>query len=127
MSVASYIDVFESARQLSLEEQIELAEALLHNLRSILQGGSDEATKEKLIPLAGMSMTELQALAQAVVAPERQEQLQTLLARNRNGELSADEQVMLDTLLVEVDQVALLKARALYTLKLSGQVPRIAK
>jgi hypothetical protein len=127
MSVASYTDVFESARQLSLEEQVELAEALLHNLRSILQGESDEVTKEKLIPLAGMSVTELQALTQAVVAPEREEQLQKLLARNRSGELSVDEQVMLDTFLAEADQVALLKARALYTLKLSGQVPGIVK
>jgi hypothetical protein len=125
MSVASYTDVLEFARQLPLGDQIELAEALLRNMRSTLQSKPEELAKGKLIPLAGMSTGELQALAQAVVAPDRQEQLQTLLAKNRSGTLSADEQVTLDTLLAEADQVALLKARALYTLKKSGQTPEI--
>ena len=58
------------------------------------------------------------ALAVAVVAPERQTEMRTLLEANREQILTADEETVMDSFLEEVDQVALLKARALYTLKL---------
>ena len=120
MSVASYTDVLEYARQLSLKDQVELAETLLRNLPARIQDESIDLAEGKLTPLTGMSVRELQVLLQAVVAPDHQEQLQALLAKNRRATLSADEQVKLKTLLAEADQVALLKARALYTLKISG-------
>jgi hypothetical protein len=74
--------------------------------------------------LTGLSESELKALAEAVASPERQQRIQALLAANREGALSAEQEAALDTLLDEVDQVALLKARALYTLQLaSAQAP----
>ena len=65
-----------------------------------------------------MNPQELRALAEAVVAPDRQQQLEALLDKNRRGELSPEEQKALDELLTGVDQVALLKARARYTMSL---------
>jgi hypothetical protein len=77
-----------------------------------------------LAVLSGMSESELKALAEAVVSPERQQRIQALLAVHREGALSAEQETALDTLLDEVDQVALSKARALYTLQLtSAQAP----
>jgi hypothetical protein len=73
-----------------------------------------------LAVLSGMSESELKALAEAVVSPERQQRIQALLTVNREGALSAEQETTLDTLLDEVDQVALLKARALYTLQLAS-------
>jgi hypothetical protein len=78
---------------------------------------------EELAPLTGMSVEELQVLAEAVVAPGHQQQLQALLEKNRNGTLSPEEQATLDKLPAEADQVALLKARALYTFQVYGLAP----
>ena len=76
------------------------------------------------VVVSGMNESELKALAEAVVSPERQQHIQALLAANREGALSAEQEAALDNLLDEVDQVALLKARALYTLQLtSAQAP----
>jgi len=72
-----------------------------------------------------MSEEELRVLAEALLSPGRQQHLQALLAKNRTGTLSADEEVLLNDLLAEADQVALLKARALYTLKERGVVLEI--
>jgi hypothetical protein len=94
-----------------------MAEALLRNLRFALQSKPTESRGE-LVPLSSMSLQELRVLAEAVVAPDRQQQLQSLLDKNRRGELSPEEQKTLDKLLTEVDQVALLKARARYTMSL---------
>jgi hypothetical protein len=74
-----------------------------------------------LAVLYGMSESELKALAEAVVSPERQQRIQALLAVNREGALSAVQEAALDNLLDEVDQVALSKARALYTLQLASE------
>jgi hypothetical protein len=67
-----------------------------------------------------MSLGELRALADAVVAPGSQQRLHDLLEKNRNSNLSPEEEQILDALLDEADQVALLKARARYTLQVSG-------
>jgi hypothetical protein len=83
-----------------------------------MRNKSDESSREKLVPFTDMNVEELQVLAHAVVAPEHQEKLHTLLAKNQSDILSADEQATLDKLLAEADQVALFKARALYTLKI---------
>jgi hypothetical protein len=68
-----------------------------------------------------LNHAELRVLADAVVASGRQATLHDLLAKNRRSDLSAAEEAELDQLLEEVDQVALLKARALYTLNLMGR------
>ncbi len=117
MTVMSYSEVLKAARQLPLEGQVEVAEALLRNLRFALRSKRPESRGE-LVPLANMNLQELQALAEAVVAPDRQQQLEALLDKNRRGELSPEEQEALDELLTGVDQVALLKARARYTMSL---------
>ena len=117
MTVSSYSEVLKAARQLPLEGQVEVAEALLQNLRFALRSKPTESGGE-LVPLSNMNLQELRALAEAVVAPDRQQQLKALLDKNRRGEMSPEEQEALDELLTGVDQVALLKARARYTMSL---------
>ncbi|HMQ55561.1 MAG TPA: hypothetical protein PKE64_08400 [Anaerolineae bacterium] len=117
MSTATLTDVLKVAKQLSLRDQIQLAETLMrsHSTSAEEPGGGSE---EQLLPLAGLNEQELKALAHAVVAADQQNEIQELLAKNRQTSISSDEQAKLDDLLSEADQVALLKARALYTLKL---------
>jgi len=67
--------------------------------------------------LVGLSEAELEILADSMLAPRLQERLSHLLQLNREGELSADEERELDRLLEQVDQMNLLKARAMYTLR----------
>lgn len=113
----SYTEVLKAARQLPLEDQAEVAEALLRNLCFALRSKPTESRGE-LAPLSNMNLQELRALTEAIMAPDRQQQLQALLDKNRLGEVSPEEQETLDQLLAEVDQVALLKARARYTMSL---------
>ena len=117
MTVTSYSEVLKAARQLPLEGQVEVAEALLRNLRFALRSKPTESIGE-LVPLSNMSLQELRVLAETVVAPDRQQQLKALLDKNRRGELSPEEQEAFNELLTGVDQVALLKARARYTMSL---------
>lgn len=119
MTVASYPHVLKLAQQLPFNSQLELAEALLGNVRMTLNPLKEVEAASSLSPLLGMSESELEALADAVVAPERQQQIEDLLAFNREGAMTAEQGVTLDNLIDEVDQVALLKARALYTLLLT--------
>lgn len=71
--------------------------------------------------LTGLSQDELQALAESLLSPKAQVQLDDLLGRNGQNQLSADETVTLDRLLEQVDQLNILKTRARYTLnKLEG-------
>ncbi|MGB7440043.1 MAG: hypothetical protein WA919_03165 [Coleofasciculaceae cyanobacterium] len=66
--------------------------------------------------LIGLSREELQALADSMLAPAAQNQLNELLIRNSESQLSADEIANLDRLLAQVDQLTILKTRAKYTL-----------
>ena len=63
-----------------------------------------------------MSAADLVALADGAVAPGRQRRLKVLLRKNEQGKVSEAEQRELDALLDEADRIALLKARAAYTL-----------
>jgi hypothetical protein len=56
------------------------------------------------------------ALSNAAVAPAQQRRMKTLLRKNARGKLSERERTALDVLLEEADRIALLKARAAYTL-----------
>lgn len=76
--------------------------------------------------LTGLSQDELQALADSKLAPAAQNQLDELLVRNAESQLSADEIANLDRLLAQVDQLTILKTRARYTLHCLETVATIA-
>lgn len=118
MTIMSRSEVLGTVRQWPLEEQMGMAEEILRSLRSVLRGKQVEQKAGDLIPLIGLNAQELRVLGEAVVAPDRQHRLKMLLERNRQGDLSPQEQRELDGLIAEVDQVALLKARARYTISL---------
>lgn len=121
MTPSTYAEVFEAAKQWPPVEQVGLAEALLRNVRSAWQqSGPPSSEDSSLRPLSGMSTTELLVLANAVVSPAQQERLGELLDKSKAGMLSQEEAKTLDELLDAADQVALLKARAMYSLKLSN-------
>ena len=66
--------------------------------------------------LTDLSVDELEALADILLAPSAQARLDDLLERNRELALTASELVDMDRLLQQVDQLALLKTRARYTI-----------
>jgi hypothetical protein len=66
--------------------------------------------------LVGLSVEELEALADSLLAPAAQAQLDDLLARQKEKLLSADEERQLDSLLRRIDQLTILKTRARDTL-----------
>lgn len=102
-------DILDAARRLPRKAQVELVQALLRDIP-----GPARTAPLEILP--GMSEVELRALASSVVAPGRQRRMKALLRRNTNGEATEEEQRELDALLEEADRVALLKARATYTL-----------
>lgn len=67
--------------------------------------------------LTSMNLEELEALADAKLAPSSQARLDQLLAENSAHQLSGDEAKELDQLLAKIDQLTILKTRARYTLK----------
>lgn len=66
--------------------------------------------------LVGVSLDELEALADGLLAPAAQARLDDLLARKKENLVSASEDAELDDLLQKVDQLTILKTRARYTL-----------
>jgi len=66
--------------------------------------------------LVNLSLDELQALANSKLAPVAQSRLNELLAQNAESQLPHDIVTELDNLLVQVDQLTILKTRAIYTL-----------
>lgn len=122
MSTMTYPQVLQEAQQLPPVAQLQLAETLLHNMRGLFAAQSAPPETEPLSPLFGMNREELRTLSDSVVAPDRQQRLQTLLEKNRQGTLTAEESSEVDALLEETDQAALLKARARYTLRLFDQI-----
>lgn len=67
--------------------------------------------------LQGLSIPELEALAESKLTTDSQQQLSDMLARNSENILSNNELAKLDQLLLRVDQLNILKTRARYTLK----------
>lgn len=74
--------------------------------------------------LTSMSLEELEALADAKLAPSSQARLDQLLAENLGRRLSGDEAKELDQLLAKIDQLTILKTRARYTLKQQAEAPQ---
>jgi hypothetical protein len=67
--------------------------------------------------LIGLNQAELQALAESMLAPAAQAQLDELLTRHAETQLGEDELAELDYLLAQADHLTLLKTRARYTLQ----------
>jgi hypothetical protein len=67
--------------------------------------------------LQDLSFDELEALAESVLIPKAQSQLQELLSKNTEATLSTEETNLLDHLLAQIDYLNILKTRAKYTLK----------
>lgn len=67
--------------------------------------------------LIGLSRDELEALAESVLSISQQEQLNSLFVKNSEGRLSAQETMVLDLILAQIDKLTILKTRARYTLK----------
>jgi hypothetical protein len=111
-------DVLAAARRLPRKAQTELAAELLREPSVPSVGAPPEPALEVL---HGLSETELVTLSSAVVAPGQQRRMRSLLRKNRRSELSDGERRELDGLLEEVDRVALLKAKAAYTLAQLGR------
>jgi hypothetical protein len=55
-------------------------------------------------------------LAEGILAPTLQTQLEGLLAQGTEHPLSPDEEATLDRMLLQIDQLNILKTRARYTL-----------
>lgn len=68
--------------------------------------------------LIGLSLDELQALAESSLFPKTQIELQELLIKNSETNLSNEEAETLDRLLAQVDQLNIIKTRARYTLNI---------
>ena len=66
--------------------------------------------------LTDLSLDELQVLAESMLAPKEQGELERLLVKNRETQLSADENDLLDKILAQVDRLNIIKTRARYTL-----------
>jgi hypothetical protein len=90
----------------------------------------DLETYDRLTHLSGLdteclidlNQSELQALAESMLAPAAQSRLDALLARNAETDLCANEQAELDRLLDQIDNLTILKTRARYTLQ-SLEIP----
>ena len=80
---------------------------------------STTATDPEL--LSGLNQEELRALAASQLAHTSQTQLHSLLARQKEGALTAGEIAEIDDLLVQVDQLTVLKTRARHTLHTTNQ------
>jgi hypothetical protein len=111
-------EILDAARRLPRKAQTELAETLLRDAGA---PAVEPSGQPGLAMLRGMSETELVALSSAVVAPGRQRRMRALLRKNTSGELGDGERQELDVLLEEADRIALLKARAAYTLAQIGR------
>jgi len=110
MVTADFEQILTAARQLPKPSQAKLVSALLQD-----QG---TASTPALEPLIGLSEAELHALADSVLASEHARRLKYLLRLQREKTLPPVLQAELDTLLAESDRIALVKAKASYTLKL---------
>ena len=116
MALVNYRDVLRAAKQLTKEKQAELAVTIFRDAKK----AADKPTAQEITitPFFGLSQAELNVLAHAMLASEHQTRLEFLLGQNREGKLTIQEEKELDDLLAEIDQLALLKAKADYTLSL---------
>jgi hypothetical protein len=110
MVIGDFQIVLTAARQLPKTSQAKLVAALLQE-----QGAEHPSALE---PLTGLSKAEWCALATSVLAPAHTRRLKQLLRLNREQKLTRAWQAELAALLDESDRIALVKAKANYTLSL---------
>jgi hypothetical protein len=110
MVTADFQHILIAARQLPKSSQAKLVSALLQ------ENGAEHTPAEE--PLTGLSAAELQALATSILAPGHAKRLTQLLRLNRERKLTDALQAELDTLLEASDRLAIVKAKAAYTLSL---------
>lgn len=104
-------NILQSAKKLNSIERLSVVQALLKDIPERMRSGI------QLPLLSGLSEQELDVLAKTFLSPSRTRRLKCLLKKNRQGKISQQEMTELDRLLAESDQIALLKAKAQYTLK----------
>jgi len=109
-AVATVENILQSAKKLNSIERLSVACALLKDIPERMKNSI------KLPLLTGLSEQDLAVLAKAFLSPSRNRRLKFLLKKNREGKISQQEVIELDKLLTESDQIALLKAKAQYTL-----------
>jgi len=127
MVTASFENVLREARKLPPHGQTELITILLRETRgAFIQLKRQSAKTPALEILTGMSIGELEALANAILAPSRQRRLHSLLHKNKTKTLGEKESKELDELLEESDRIALLKAKAQHTLLKSKRAREMA-
>ncbi len=120
MSTANLEKVLREARKLPLHAQTELVKALLSEVaESLVKVKRPKTGKPSGETFSAMSIGELQALSVATLAPNRQRRLRLLLRKSEAGTLSDNQRKELDEILEESDRLALLKAKAKYTLLMS--------
>jgi hypothetical protein len=110
MVTLDFEQILAAARQLSKSSQAQLIPALLQE--------NGPVHTLALEPLIGLSKAELCALAASVLAPAHARRLKQLLRLNREKKFTPVLQEELDALLAESDRIALVKAKANYTLSL---------
>ncbi|MEA5578616.1 hypothetical protein [Anabaena sp. UHCC 0451] len=96
---------------------------VLLNLETYQQLTNLSANTELLI---GLSLDELQALAETSLSLKSQIQLDELLMKNAENQLSNEESETLDRLISQIDQLNILKTRARYTLNQLQNKSRVA-
>jgi hypothetical protein len=92
----------------------------------LLEMSRHKIKESSLETLSGMSIGELKTLADAILAPGRQRRLSSLLRKSKTTALRKNESKELDELLEESDRIALLKAKAQYTLLQSKRTRELA-
>ena len=109
MVTLDFQQVLIAARQLPRRSRLALASTL------IKESAPPSAPLE---PLSGLNEEELVALSESVLATRHAKRLKQLLKLNREKKLPRALKVELDQLLAESDRIAILKAKARYTLSL---------
>jgi hypothetical protein len=111
MATVDFQQILTAAQQLPKPSQAQLVSALLQEPGSASAPGVE--------PVTGLNTAELRALAASVLAPAHARRLKQLLRLHREKKkLTRSLQAELDALLEESDHVALVKAKATYTLSL---------
>ncbi|MFM2060518.1 MAG: hypothetical protein RLZZ507_188 [Cyanobacteriota bacterium] len=96
---------------------------VLLNLETYQQLTNLSADTELLI---GLSLDELQALAETSLSLKSQIRLDELLMKNSENQLSNEESETLERLIAQIDQLNILKTRARYTLNQLQNKSRVA-
>ena len=110
----TYPELLQTTQRLPVESQLQL-------IQTLFAGLTKERKQPQLLPLFGLSVAELKVIALGQLSPPDAKRLHTLIEQEKQGQSTSPEIVELDERLEDLDQLALLKARALYTLHQLGE------